>query len=801
MKQFLLFFIVFTTHFSWGQEEFRIRVCENYKDGKGLKDVSIRIDGIGSVSSDNDGFVVFPNLRKSHNKVTGDVIKITTIINGYSVVNSLETTSYTLKKDRTAFLEIILSKDKVRDLFASKYYQRQASFTIDAKQSGQIENITNVVNDYLKKIQTLNDSHKKEKDALIFKIDSLNDIITKIHIQRENQLETAQKIASLLSSIPPNVDDDVLKNAYSLFIKGEFEQSLKVLSNENLEKDRLEYLQEEKLAELLKRDAFKKKSIYIQKCLFKADLSELIYDFKGTEFWYKKAYEADSNNIDVLINFGNFWNNQNEFEKSKPLYIRGLAVNPDSSFKATLLHNLGNYYIHADDKDSALICFEASLAIRKCFAFYNPEYLPSVANTLSSIGIVYLNEEEDEKAQKYFQEAFALYESLLIVDRKNRYRYLLDVARSSNHLGSIMIGRGNKVAREKLQYALEICDYLEKEKPSTFNTDIKALVLNNLGSLYANLEKCDSSIIYLEKSLKIKTELAKKNPSGYEKDLIEIYLNLGICNEKIKQNNKAEINYNQALNISRKLFLSNPIPYAKKHHILLDNLSQFYLNIQNKEQLHNVFEQSLNDFDFLEKKDSIKYLEIKTQFIHLYQVFCFRDSTEYSKLIDLLIMMVNTYEKIALTNPNSTTQNDYWQRSYEIIKTFPEIIKDDSTATRRVLLQKEIVHFFKIKPFKEPKILSLNLNNLSWYQLLAKDFKSAEQSARESSFANNQDTSINSNLAFALLFQGKFEESKAIFSKIDIQTEKRLILRDLLIFERKGITHKEVSKIRKMLEK
>lgn len=79
MRNFLLFFVIITSHFSWGQEEFRMRICENYKDGKGLEDVSIRIDGIGSSTSDNDGFVFFPNLKKSHKKGTGDDIRIIAI--------------------------------------------------------------------------------------------------------------------------------------------------------------------------------------------------------------------------------------------------------------------------------------------------------------------------------------------------------------------------------------------------------------------------------------------------------------------------------------------------------------------------------------------------------------------------------------------------------------------------------------------------------------------------------------------------------------------------------------------------
>ncbi len=66
---------------------------------------------------------------------------------------------------------------------------------------------------------------------------------------------------------------------------------------------------------------------------------------------------------------------------------------------------------------------------------------------------------------------------------------------------------------------------------------------------------------------------------------------------------------------------------------------------------------------------------------------------------------------------------------------------------------------------------------------------------------------INTNLAHALLFQGKFEEAKAIYQQYKNQpypqepgkTFGELFLKDLDELEKAGITHPDVAKIRKVL--
>jgi tetratricopeptide (TPR) repeat protein len=90
--------------------------------------------------------------------------------------------------------------------------------------------------------------------------------------------------------------------------------------------------------------------------------------------------------------------------------------------------------------------------------------------------------------------------------------------------------------------------------------------------------------------------------------------------------------------------------------------------------------------------------------------------------------------------------------------------------------------------------------SLSWVQLFEKKFTQAEASARQALEIDNTLKSAQKNLAFALLYQGKYEDALKIFTglKEDQETNKQ-IMDDLAELEHAGITHPDVSKIRILL--
>jgi Flp pilus assembly protein TadD len=94
---------------------------------------------------------------------------------------------------------------------------------------------------------------------------------------------------------------------------------------------------------------------------------------------------------------------------------------------------------------------------------------------------------------------------------------------------------------------------------------------------------------------------------------------------------------------------------------------------------------------------------------------------------------------------------------------------------------------------------------LAWYQLFAKDFAAAEQSARKGLETAPSQQWINTNLVLSLLYQGKYEEAEAVYVRFKDQPYdesmdfKTVFLKDLADLEAAGITHPDVGKVRVLL--
>ena len=95
---------------------------------------------------------------------------------------------------------------------------------------------------------------------------------------------------------------------------------------------------------------------------------------------------------------------------------------------------------------------------------------------------------------------------------------------------------------------------------------------------------------------------------------------------------------------------------------------------------------------------------------------------------------------------------------------------------------------------------------LSSYQILASNFPAAEAAARHGLEVDPTQTWINTILASALLFQGKWEEAKTIYERLvnepfsEGKLYRDIFLEDLQTLEAAGITHPDVVRARALLE-
>jgi Flp pilus assembly protein TadD len=97
--------------------------------------------------------------------------------------------------------------------------------------------------------------------------------------------------------------------------------------------------------------------------------------------------------------------------------------------------------------------------------------------------------------------------------------------------------------------------------------------------------------------------------------------------------------------------------------------------------------------------------------------------------------------------------------------------------------------------------------SLSWYALFAEDFAEAETAARRGLALGGSATEwITTNLATSLLLEGKYDEAVAIYQQYlslaynSTRTWREVFTEDLDALEAAGISHKDVARIRALLE-
>ncbi len=101
--------------------------------------------------------------------------------------------------------------------------------------------------------------------------------------------------------------------------------------------------------------------------------------------------------------------------------------------------------------------------------------------------------------------------------------------------------------------------------------------------------------------------------------------------------------------------------------------------------------------------------------------------------------------------------------------------------------------------------MAAEYENLAWYYLFTEQFEAAEQAAQQGiALGGTAAEWINTNLALALLYQGKYEAAEAIYLRLKDQpygdaTYAATFLADLDELEAAGITHKDVARVRRLL--
>ena len=106
------------------------------------------------------------------------------------------------------------------------------------------------------------------------------------------------------------------------------------------------------------------------------------------------------------------------------------------------------------------------------------------------------------------------------------------------------------------------------------------------------------------------------------------------------------------------------------------------------------------------------------------------------------------------------------------------------------------------------KQLAQTCGNQSWYALFIKKFKEAEKAGRRGLELDASQVYIKTNIGHALLFQDKYDEALKVYQDYadDLQnrqdkTNVEVLIEDFDALEKAGITHPDIAKVKKALQK
>ncbi len=176
-----------------------------------------------------------------------------------------------------------------------------------------------------------------------------------------------------------------------------------------------------------------------------------------------------------------------------------------------------------------------------------------------------------------------------------------------NNLASLYY-KVNRVEEAKKAYleALKIYRALAKTNPQAYNSDV-ADTLNNLALLYDKVNRVKEAEEAYLKSLKIRRTLAKTNPQAYNSEVSMTLNNLASLYDKVNRVKEAEEAYLEALKIRRALAKINPQAYNYYVSTTLNNLALLYDKVKRVKEAEEAYLEALKIYRALAKTNPQTY--------------------------------------------------------------------------------------------------------------------------------------------------------------------------------------------------
>ena len=576
-----------------------------------------------------------------------------------------------------------------------------------------------------------------------------------------------EEYADMFARIDESEVDTLAQRAIELFNQGQLEEAIKLFEQGNYLEKLDDALKVKTQAEELRQKA-DSADVLADKDIeeYKKSIQAQVSAYKMSNEWNKaaellKGLADKLQTLDVIWNYAIFSQNLNQFteaEKYYKLYKNKLSILANTrseaykSSMAACYNNLASLYCDTRRFTDSEQMYKSALEIYKRLADSNPQmYEPDLALCYNNLAVLYY-------FTRRFADSEAMHKSALEIRKRlaksNLQTYEPDLAMSYSNLGILYSATRRFADSEQMhKSALEIRKCLAKSNPLAYEP-ILSDSYNNLGILYRATHRFADSEAMHKSALEIRKRLADTNPHAYNPDLAGSYHNLANLYSVTQRFTESEQMYNSALEIYKRLMGENSFIYGQKQADCLF----WFAHLQLKQG---------------KTTEAISPLEQALEF--------YKKEAEQGKSIDY-------YTKIMSWLHQLYGQEKKYSQAYQCFKQNIPLLKT----------------LYQLKNSDYIELLKGILVSQSFFSIFEKQYIEAENYSKEALEVDSTKHVAYSNLAAALLFQGKYQEAEKIYRQYKSEL-KEGFLSDFEEFSKAGVIPKnreeDVERIKQLLLK
>ena len=468
--------------------------------------------------------------------------------------------------------------------------------------------------------------------------------------------------------------------------------------------------------------------------------------------------------------------------------------------------------------------FEEAINIyRKQIDNSDKRHEADLAICLSNVGVLYNKLSNINASEKCLLEAISLYKQL---DETNQARYKYDLSIALSGLATLY-SETNRFKESTILYneAINTQREFASKNPAAYLPELLKTLYNASLLYYKNMSYAECEKLVFD-AVTVLDNIDSINSGVYlpiasKQDVADLLNNLG--NKYKKRNNLvASIRiFREALRIYQKLSEENVI-YLIDVTMTLNNIAGIYLHNKDFTESEKLYNASIRICKDTKTNNIVEiYPELFRALYSMGEIFCnkkdYVESEKYYKeAVAIYNLSINDSYRIefanslfhlatSLYNMNNIDECiKYYISAINVYKSIPEQFADSRKNYILTLyiveqlygMQKdyheayhyalELMPMIKQSYYRDPlewkEEYVMSLGHIAYYSIIKKQYEDAEKYAETGLMINPTEDWIATTLAASLLFQGKIQKAKAIYSKYNIKLSE--FEEDFSIFEK-----------------